>query len=249
MANRLRIWATLLWALMSLDTIARADTPIESFEVVTVTSSRVIKHEVDLKGPFDVDAVERFLVGPQLFSHAIGFEKDAIQQPKAYLNWFKIAKPANEPKRVVTVRDALRGENAREITIDRPAYLLSPAQRLGSGSPGAVPDSLNYFMAYTIDGAPEIKQQVKLTGAFGPEDRTATKAVFLCVPVEQWHHDEHAPIKNAKRCLVVYELLSHKHEITINTMDQFGLNKLEAQSSDWLAVDAEIVDGERPKAR
>jgi hypothetical protein len=245
MAKIQPICAALLGALICLNTLAAADTPIASFEVVTVTSSRVIKHEVHLKGPFDDDVVERFLVGPQRLSHAVRFESNAIQEPKAYLNWFKIVKPAKEPSRVVTVRDVLQMKDSREINIETPAYLLSPAQRLTSGSPSPIPDNLNYFMAYTINGSPVNKQKVKLAGAFGPEDRTATKAVFLCVPVEQWHHDEHAQIKNEQRCLVVYELLPHKHETTVNTIDQFGLNKLETQSSNWLCVEAEIV-GRQP---
>lgn len=248
MTNELRIWPTLLWSLMLLNTIARVATPIESFEVMTVTPGRVIKHEVELKGPFDDDVVERFLVGPQLFSHAVGVAKNAIEQPKAYLNWYRITKPTDELKRVLSVRDTLRGNDTHQITIDQPAYLLSPAQRLTSGSPSAIPDTLNYFMAYTINPAPEIKQKVKLAGTFGAEDRTATKAVFLCVPVQHWHHHEHSPIKTARRCLVVYELLPQKHDITVTTIDQFGLNNLEAQSSDWLAVDAEMVERKPTKA-
>lgn len=241
MANLQRICAALLWVSMSLNTIAAADRPVESFEVLAVNPSRVIKHEVELKGPFDDDVVERFLIGPQLFSQAVGFNKNAIQEPKAYLNWFKIAKPAEEPERVVTVRDALRGKDTQQMTIERPVYLLSPSQRLKSGSPSPIPDKLNYFMAYEINDSPAIKQPVKLAGAFGPEDRTATKAVLLCLPVEQWHHHQHSPVKNAQRCLVVYELLPHLHASTVNTIDQFGLNKLETQSSKWLCVDAQLV--------
>lgn len=241
MTIRQSLWTILPWALVFLDTIASADAPSHCFEVLTVNASRVIKHEVDLKGPFDQDRVERLLVGPELFSHEIGFDNVGLQQAKAYLNWFKIAKPAKEPKRIVTIRDALQTNGTRQLTIKALVYLLSPAQRLTSGSPSPIPDNLNHFLAYEIADAPETKQQLKLGGAFGPENRTSIRAVFLCVPAEQWHHDEHAKIKNAKRCLVVYELFPQKHATTVNTIDQFGLNKLETVSSNWLGVDAVIV--------
>jgi len=49
-----------------------------------------------------------------------------------------------------------------------------------------------------------------MSGSFGPEDRTATAAVYLCMPVEEWHHDEHFAIKAADECLVVYDIASVK---------------------------------------
>jgi hypothetical protein len=82
---------------------------------------------------------------------------------------------------------------------------------------------------------------VKLNGAFGPASRTTTRAIYFCVPVEKRHHDERSPIKNSQNCMLVYELIPHKHDASVNTMDLFGLNKLEVQSSNWLCVHATIV--------
>ena len=249
MTSNLRTWLISLCTLTSLLAVASAATPLNSFEVVAVTPSRVIKHEVDLKGPFDDNAFENLLTGPRRFSHAVGFEQKAVQERKSCLNWYQILEPSTEPRRTLTVRDALRANGAYQITIGRSAFLLSPAQRLTTGSPSPIPDTLNYFKAYEILDAPSINQKVKLSGTFGPAERTATKAVFLCVPVEEWHHDEHFPVKNSQDYLVVYELLPHKHTAKIATIDQFGLNELEARSSNWLCVHATSSEPQPKDAR
>jgi hypothetical protein len=236
MTNSLGTWATLLCTLMFLDTVASAVPPLDLLEVVTVTPSRVINHEVDLKGPFDDDVIETPLTGPQFFSHSVGFKHKAVQDLRAYLNWYKIVQPAKEPQRTFSVRDPLRDSNEHSVKIESSAFLLSPAQRLTTGSPSAVPDGLNYFKAYRIVDAPLISKKVKLAGTLGPEDRTATRAIFLCMPVEQWHHHEHFPIRNVQDWLIVYELVPHKHSVDITTIDQFGLNKLEVHSSNWLCL-------------
>ena len=69
MTNSSGSLAVLLGVLTSLCTVASASAPIDFFEVVEVSPSRIIEHEVDLKGPFDNDMIETFLQGPQLFSH------------------------------------------------------------------------------------------------------------------------------------------------------------------------------------
>ena len=243
MAYRLGTWVTWLFALTFVDTVASAGKPVGFFEVVTVTPSRVINHEVDLKGPFDDDVTETILVGPERFSHTVDLGKKAVHSQKAYHNWYKISRPINESQRSVTVRDPLRGNAAQQITVENAAFLLSPSQRVTTGPPSPVPEGLNYFKAYQIVDGPRISQQVRLTGTFGPEERTATTAVLFCVPVDEWHHDEHFPVKNSQDCMLVYELEPHEKGLSITTIDQFGLNKLEAHSSKWLCVPAELVSG------
>ena len=89
--------------------------------------------------------------------------------------------------------------------------------------------------------ASPVSQQLKLAGTFGPADRTVTKAAYLCVPVEQRHHHDHFPVKSAQACLLIYEVRPHEPKISVTTMDQFGLNTLDVQSSKWLAVPVQLV--------
>jgi hypothetical protein len=249
MTRDLPCCALLLWVLVFAYSVAAASEPVGFFEVVAVTPSRVINHEVDLKGRFDSGVTETFLKGPVLFSHAVGFGDEAVQLPNAYLNWYKIEKPVSEPRRTLSVRDSLRGNEKVEVTVENSAFLLSPSQRVTAGPPSRVPDGLNHFKAYRIVNSPKMQRELHITGAFGPEDRVTTKAALLCVPVEQWHHDEHSTVKNPTACLMVYELQPVELDSSITTIDQFGLNQLKASSGNWLCVPAQMgkpssTDGE-----
>ncbi len=129
MANSISVWSLLLCTLMSLNTVASARGPSDFFEVVAGTPSRVINHEVELKGEFDDDVTETLLTGPQMFSHSVGCGEEPVRSQNAYLNWYKITEPTSEPQRILSVRDALRGNEAQQITIEDSAFLLSPAQQ------------------------------------------------------------------------------------------------------------------------
>ena len=211
------------------------------FEVLRVTPSRKIDHEVDLKGPFDSEITETFLSGPELFSQAIGYGEKNPVQPRAYLNWYSIERPTDASDQVLSVRDTLQGTNTYSITIGKPALLLSPAQRLTTGSPSEIPEGLNYFKAYEIvKGSPEGKE-VKLTDTLGSRNRKVLKAAYFCVPVEHWHHDQHSTVKSKENCLVVYELQPQDVTKSVTTLDPFGLNTLKTSSSKWLCVPAQII--------
>ena len=150
MANSLCIRTMLLCTLMSLNSTVSADTAPDFFEVVAVTPSRVINHEVELKGQFDDDVTETLLTGPQMFSHSVGCGEKPVQGQNAYLNWHKITEPTSERQRILFVRDALRGNVAGQITTQDSAFLLSPAQRITTGPPSELPGGLNHFKAYKI---------------------------------------------------------------------------------------------------
>ena len=60
------------------------------------------------------------------------------------------------------------------------------------------------------------------------------------MPVEELHHDKRLPVKDSQACMMVYELLPQEQEVSITTIDQFGLNTLQGRSSRWLSVPAQI---------
>jgi hypothetical protein len=184
---------------------------------------------------------EALLTGPQLFSHAVGFGDNAAQDEDAYLNWYKITQPPAEARRIVSVRDPLQGNETYQLTIENATFFLAAAQRITSGPPSKLPDGLNQFKAYKIVGDHQAGQQVKLSGTYGAEHRTASKAIFLCVPVAEAHHDEHFPVKDPQNYMLVYELLPEKHNERVTTLDQFGMNTLETQNSQWLCVPVRVI--------
>jgi hypothetical protein len=240
--NRL---AALLLVWGCLDSITCADGPIDFVEVAAVKPSRLIDHEVDVKGPFDEAAVETFLIGPQFFSQAVSVGEETVRAGEAYLNWYQIAKPTSEPRRRLRVRDALRAEAVRSITIGDAAFLLSPAKRVGSGPPRKIPEGLGYFKAYTIMDDTDTRQTIRVKGGYGGEERKLARLALVALPVAHWHHDEHTPAKDLEVCLLVYELDTAKCKANVTTIDQFGLNTLHVTSSRYLAVPG-VVEKDKP---
>ncbi len=222
--------------------VTTAQTHSQCLEVISVQPSREIRHDVQLKDQFDSEGVVTDLIGPKLFSHQVGIGAAASTEVATYLNWYAISRPLPEGTRNVTVQDQLHGRDARQITIGKPAYLLSPAQRVTTGAPSEIPDSLNYFKAYAIVRGETATREIALKGALGPPKRRIVKAAYLCVPVEHWHHDDHSAIKRQDDCFVVYELEPEKVNQAFGTLDQFGLNQLKAVASGWLCVPARLVN-------
>ena len=230
-----------LYAALSAAAVADADDQLDLFEVVKVTPSRLIKHDLTIQGRFDAERIVTDLKGPEFFSHPVGKHEKRARDRDSCLNWYRITDAKSEPARRLSLRDPLHGSDSYPLRVGSAEFVLSPAQRLTSGSPSEASARLSYFKAYRIVEGPQVNQQVELNDSLGPQSRQVIRAALLCIPVEQWHHDDHSPIKNPKDCLVVYELQPHKHNAKMSIMDQFGLNELSIESSVWLTVPAEIV--------
>ena len=239
MAKNYRTLAAFICALTYSNLVATSRAA-DLFEVVSVEPSNVIVHDVYLKGRFDEKAIETFINGPRMFSQAVGFGEPAAANRNAYLNWYRITRPITEPRRILQVRDSLHGDEVHKLAIENAAFLLSPAQKVSSGPPSEVAGRLSYFKAYDVLNGRPLNRDIELTQTLGRGNRSVLQPVFFCVPVEEWHHHDHFPIKNLENCMVVYELKPSKQEGNITTIDQFGLNRLKTDSNQWLCVPATI---------
>lgn len=85
MGNRLTTLTSLFAILTSLQNAAGAP-PLDYFLAVTVRPSTLIKHEVDLQGPFDPTRVETRLAGPDYFCHAVCVGLQPVAQEGACFN-------------------------------------------------------------------------------------------------------------------------------------------------------------------
>ena len=221
--------------------VALAHIPVEFLEVLSVTPAQQVEHSVDLKSRFDERRVETPLRGPAFFSRAVGCMDRPAKKVRANLNWFRIDQPDEQPVRKVEVLDIVRGSNGKMLSIGGAEFLLSPSQLITTGAPDAVPDGLDHYKAYRIVDAPEVEMSVQLTGSARPSQRRLGKPVYLCLPVQEWHHHEHFDASHPNDCFVVYELDSQSHSGEFNTIDQFGLNELTSQESRWLCVHAAFL--------
>ena len=240
MGNRLTTLTILFASLLNLRDAAGTP-PLDYFLAVTVRPSTLIKHEVDLRGPFDQTRVDTLLAGPSDFCHAVGVGSQAVARQGACYNWYKIEEPSKQARWLLSIRSPLRGEESFEVALGEAACLLSPAKRLTTGPPSNASEELSYLKGYRILEGRDFRKKLEVTLEPGPEAHTITKPVFLCVPTEVWHHDEHCPITNKDECLLVYDLLPKSQTGNITTIDHFGLNKLEASSRRYLLAPARIV--------
>lgn len=224
--------------------------PVElgALEVLAVSPGRRIDHDVELKGALDTEKIETVLTGPEAFAHAVGDDKAEGRIPQLAFNWYKIVRPVKQPVRELTIRDAEGKEQT--IRIGDAAYLLSPAQRITTGAPDPLPAGLNNFRAYEVEQGPELNRHVQLRGTLGSGERTIIKVAYICLPVEQWHHDDQVPVTNRRSCLLVYALNPEDHHDEVTTLDQFGLNGLKTRASSWLCLPVQLVetgtDGKKP---
>jgi hypothetical protein len=122
--------------------------------------------------------------------------------------------------------------------------LLSPAQLIATGAPEPIPNGLDHYKAYRVIDAPPIHQQVRLTHSVGPAERTLGKPLYVCLSVDEWHHEDHFAISHPNDCFVVYELDESPHPQVFSTIDQFGLNELKSANNRWLCVRAAFLGSE-----
>ncbi len=227
-----------------LGQINKGEVRTQAWEVVTTTPATFIKHGVELKGYFDSEKAPVSLSGPELFSQSVGTESIPNQDPIAYLNWYRITKGEPESHGELTLKDVIVGEASYTVKVGSPAYLLSPSQRLMDGPPDAISEGLNYFKVYEIQDGPQLDKSIDLLETLGGDrrERRVTTAAFVCLPAEEWHHEQFFGIETPNSCLVVYALEPEKLGGTATSMDQFGIHELQLESSDWLCVTAAIVD-------
>ena len=220
---------------------ASAHNPVLFLEVLKVTPSRVIDHAVDLKSKFDGDKVQTKLSGPRFFSRAVGCWNMRVKKPLAYLNWFAIVEPTDEPVRNIEVLDMIRGSSSKQLRIKAAEYFLTPSQLINSGPPDEIPSGLDRYKAYRVVEAPALDLEATLTDSIGPEKRRLLKPIFVCLPVREWHHEEYFDASHPDDCFVVYELNPLAHAENFSTLDQFGLNQLKTTDHQWLCVHAALL--------
>jgi hypothetical protein len=218
-----------------------AHTPFEFLEVLKVSPANEVEHSVELQSKFDKSPADSALVGPEFYARSVGCLGRAAKKQSTYLSWYRIQSPKQEPSRRITVLDLVRGSENMDLTVGTAEFFLSPTQQVESGPPDPVPTGVDHYIAYKVLDPPDIKMSVEITNAEASSARELAKPLFVCVATEEWHHDEYFEASHPRACLVVYQLNTAKTELRVNTLDQFGLNQLQSQSSHWLGVRGTVL--------
>ena len=231
----------LLFGCVVSSSASLAHSPVDFLEVIRVKPAQVIEHGVETKSRYDSERKESSLEGPVYFSRGVGAMKRAVKSPQAYMNWFAIKNAVAQPRREVDVLDMVRGASSKRLRIGNEAFLISPSQLLTSGTPDEVPEGLDVYKAYQIHDGAAVGLKLGIDSSVGTGTATVGKPVYLCMPSEEWHHDETFPVTHPNDCFVVYEIDDQPTTSTFNTIDQFGINELKASNVTWICVRAAFL--------
>lgn len=210
---------------------AAPEPTLPQMTVSKVTAKAPIRHEVDWQGIVRQQRQSSMLRGPELFSQV------EENEPKGQLqfSWYAIdTSQIVEPK---TLRVQARGGSILELLVEEPVYFLSKTQSLAEGSPEEPPAAVSHFVAYKVMDSKKTMAPLDSGHSENPHGVLA----FVCLPVEEWHHDEYFQMTNRFDCWLVYESAPKQVSTTISTLDQFGLNSLNLQSSEWLCHPARVA--------
>ncbi|QEG02067.1 hypothetical protein Mal15_61500 [Stieleria maiorica] len=199
-------------------------------DVVSVAASNPVLHGLEVKTELDEKRRWINFRGPKLYSSPRDKSQADDARP-SYLNWYSIRKPDSEAVKTIQLRDTYSGSQSFGVRLGQPAFYLIPAQTVADGPPAEVPESLDHFIAFEI---------VDVDSLALPEP-TPGKPAFVCVPAEEWHHEEHVPIKSASSFLMVYAVEASSVDGRVTTIDSFGLNQLTVTSKEFVAVAASRV--------
>lgn len=114
-------------------------------------------------------------------------------------------------------------------------HFLLTSQVLKEGSPAESPANLSRFVACPIvDGQALPGETLDLE----QETVALREPVYILIPAEEWHHDDHYPVKDSKSCWVVYAVEPKAGEGTLSTLDEMGLNSLELGERKYVCLPA-----------
>jgi len=233
-------------ALLVLASTVAAEPPtsgpgIESMVIQAVQAAKTIRHEVEFRSPLGSTRREVMLEGPAYHSFSLVTGHDQRRE-EARFNWYRIAgKKEQAPRRVAVV---VKGEKPSrvEFGVGPARFFLATAQALTKGPPPAAPEELSHMVAYGIneEGDAGAAGKVEVSTGGGKITVRLGRPLFLCVPVEEWHHAEYFPVGDAGFRLVVYETMAFGKENApeIATLDQFSLGALRLERAALVGVAA-----------
>ena len=250
MKSKTILWVTtLFWGLALSGSAVSSERPgdnVQFYDVIKVKPRDKIDHRVQISDPFNKNLISVRLRGPLYWSRPIGNALHSVRtnrNPPAIMSWYTVHQADLQADRTLLLADRLSARPYK-VKLAEPMYLLSPAQRVTTGDPAAIPQDLNYFLAYRIkQGGRPVGEFKKLVIANVPK-RELLSPYFVCLPVEERHHFDHFPVKAKDQLLVVYKATPRSLKGNVSILDQFGVNVMEMQSSNWIYIKGQILSVE-----
>lgn len=200
----------------------------------SVEAKKLIEHEVEWKSTIDATRRQSLLAGPRLFCEPASPAPDASEL--VLFSCYELQSDKSAGNSRPTTWSGRISEREQTFRLGEAKYFLSATQHLSDGPPASFPERLSHFVAYSIVGG---GSETTPTAPASDLSRPA----FVCIPAEEWHHDEHFPVRDPLGCWVVYETTGTSGAREMATLDQFGLNRLELRESKWLCLPARMTEG------
>ena len=256
-----RIAVSVFVAIAALPT--SAESPLRDAVGIAVRPTESIRHGVEHRSVFETRTRYARLTGPRYFvttdepDPASEGDPSTEAAPVFHTVYEVGGRELNGdrlvPMTMKKVRVRMAGDHG-EVTFDagRPRFFFSTAQRLGTGTPAAVPEGSDLLTAYPIEGIEPVPGLDGTLPPMPPESMgSKTRLPLIAIPTEQRHHDDRTPITHGDRGWLIFlidddgtDTDAPPPESPVTILDQFGLNRLDRGSVSWRLVPIELTFGD-----
>lgn len=241
--------ASVLAAILSIaSTPGRSEGPQTAskiaYDLLSADANEPIVHSMKTRSLLDDSLRRTTLSGPSGFLYPTSLVDNdfaaVIDMPREFWNLYDITYGGSSKPRDIAIRDRIH-QTPATLRLGDAKHFLSKAQWITTGAPGELEPQLDFYKAYEVLDAPENEPaKLRLTAINGQSERVLLKPAFVCLPVEESHHENSYPIHSADRCIVLYQAGEIEVDRKLSTIDQFGLHTMKATASRLIALTGEI---------
>jgi hypothetical protein len=218
--------------------------PLDHFKFWRVKSVP-LKARGGLKGQFDKESFQARVGSLDYLGNPVDKNGEGIQNEKMHLLGYSF-ETGRQPERSVTFRNQLTVKEPNGMVtwrIGQPTLLLVPAAKAHvTEPPPPPPDDATHFACYRVLDPKPLAPPIRLVDQFDKKREEIEQIIqlmpmFFCVPVAKTHGNKEHRIIDGKTHLAIYRIDPPDPFVTtVQTVDQFGPQKLEVQNSELLAV-------------
>jgi hypothetical protein len=200
----------------------------------SVNPGSVVKHGVEWRTALVDQRQNTVLNGPKWYVTEIAPDPTATEAIR--FNAYELpTTPEGDPVKQHGLKVEREDGMQMSFEVQPATHFLLTSQELKEGSPAEAPANLSRFVACPIVEGQALPGE---TLDLQEESVTLQEPAYILIPAEEWHHDDHYPVKDSKSCWVVYAVEPKTSEGTLSTLDEMGLNSLELGDRKYVCLPA-----------